>query len=529
MVQCQNCGFNNAETQSFCARCGNALVRTGNAPAPQGFMNPNNNTPEWIRNLRNSHTIQSQQNAPQPPFSQQPGFGAPQNTPWPQQFQGESQGWQQQQDAQLSKSSLFSNDNLPPWLQRGQSQMNDPRYNGYDGFQQGQQQNPEPSAWGAPNYSSDYIAPMQPYGDTPPGPPDIRARDFIDEASLPDWLRANPETPNRDQNGNGGVLFNGQGQQVSQPYQQQQQQIFNAPSSAFPSGQFNDPFAQQPAFQAQSKIDAAQFIDESQLPVWMRNNESNGASQPMPGNGQPFSAQPSQGPANITNFPGVNNNVYDIETGRYPANMAQADGSYEESEKGFSASSLIDQNVWNQLSGSQQNNPQNPYGQQANTGYGQQQDPWGQNPAQMGYGQQANAGYAPQDPWGQNPAQMGYGQQANAGYAPQDPWGQNPAQMGYGQQANAGYGQQQQDPWGQNPAGGYGQQPAAGYGQQQDPWGQNPAQMGYGQQPAAGYGQQQDPWGQNPSRPEADPRNGNGQDGRVHRWYGNNAAPDPNQ
>ncbi len=499
MVQCQNCGFNNADTQSFCAKCGNALVRNGNAPAPQGFMNPNNNTPEWIRNLRNSHTIQSQQNAPQPPFSQQPGFGSPQNPPWQQQYQGEPQGWQQQQDAQLSKSSLFSNDNLPPWLQKGQSQMSDPRYNGYDDFQQGQPQNPAPSAWGAPNYASDYMDPMQPFGDTPPGPPDIRARDFIDEASLPDWLRMNPETPNRDPNGGGNILFGAQNQPENQSYQQQQQ-IFNAQPPAFQGGQYNDPFGQQPSFQAQSKIDAAQFIDETQLPVWMRNNNANGESQPMTGSGQPYSAQSSQGnPANIPNFPGANN-VYDIETGRYPINMAQPpESSFEEPEKGFSASSLIDQSVWNQLSGNQQNNPQNPYSQ-------------------------------PQDPWSQNSAQMGYGQQPNAGYGQQqDPWSQNAAQMGYGQQPNAGYGQQQ-DPWGQNSAQmGYGQQPNAGYGQQQDPWGQNSAQMGYEQQPNAGYNQQQDPWGPNSQIPEADPRNGSGQDGRVYRWYGNNAPQDPNQ
>ena len=91
------------------------------------------------------------------------------------------------------------------------------------------------------------------------------------------------------------------------------------------------------------------------------------------------------------------------------------------------------------------NQPNNPYGSQPESGYGQQppQAPYGQ-PQQPGYGQQPPG--QPQAPYGQpqppfDPNQQ-YGQ-------PQQPYGQQP---GYGQPQQP-YGQQQygQQPYGQMP------------------------------------------------------------------------------
>ncbi|ONI72782.1 hypothetical protein ALI144C_43030 [Actinosynnema sp. ALI-1.44] len=145
-----------------------------------------------------------------------------------------------------------------------------------------------------------------------------------------------------------------------------------------------------------------------------------------------------------------------------------------------------------------------PYGQQGQYGYGQNQygndQNYGQQPPQQqgggydqGYGQQGGYG-------GQQGYDQGYGQQ-QGGY-----------DQGYGQQGGGGYGQQ---PGGYDQ--GYGQQPQQGggydqgYGQQGGYGGQQGYDQGYGQQPGGypqqgGYGQQQGGYGQqDPYGQQADP------------------------
>ncbi|MFD8492470.1 FhaA domain-containing protein [Amycolatopsis sp. NPDC059657] len=146
-----------------------------------------------------------------------------------------------------------------------------------------------------------------------------------------------------------------------------------------------------------------------------------------------------------------------------------------------------------------------PYGQQGQYGYGQQQG--GQQPGyDQGYGQQQGGQPGYDQGYGQQPGYDQYGQQQPAqpgydqGYGQQQPgydqgYGQPPAQPGYDQ---GGYGQPPAQPgydqYGQPPAqpgydqGGYGQPAQPGY----DQYGQPPAQPGYDQ---GGYGQP-DPYAQ---------------------------------
>jgi hypothetical protein len=148
-----------------------------------------------------------------------------------------------------------------------------------------------------------------------------------------------------------------------------------------------------------------------------------------------------------------------------------------------------------------------PYGQQGQYGYGQQQ------PAQpgydQGYGQQQQQGGQPgYDQYGgQQPAQPGYDQYGQPAAQPgyDQSYGQPPAQPGYDQ-----YGQQPAQP-GYDQYGGQ-QQPGYDQGYQQPPaqpgydqYGQPPAQPGYDQyggQPAAQPGYDQ--YGGQPAQPGYD-------------------------
>jgi hypothetical protein len=147
-----------------------------------------------------------------------------------------------------------------------------------------------------------------------------------------------------------------------------------------------------------------------------------------------------------------------------------------------------------------------PYGQQGQYGYGQQQ------PAQpgydQGYGQQQQGGQPGYDQYGgQQPAQPGYDQYGQPAAQPgyDQSYGQPPAQPGYDQ-----YGQQPAQP-GYDQYGGQ-QQPGYDQGYQQPPaqpgydqYGQPPAQPGYDQyggQPAAQPGYDQ--YGGQPAQPGYD-------------------------
>jgi hypothetical protein len=137
-----------------------------------------------------------------------------------------------------------------------------------------------------------------------------------------------------------------------------------------------------------------------------------------------------------------------------------------------------------------------PYGQppQQQGGFGQQPSPYGQQPpaAQPApYGQQPS-------PYGQQPQQpQGFGQ-------PQQPapYGQQPSPYGQPQQPQQpqGFGQPQQpSPYGQQPSP-YGQP------QQPSPYGQQQPQGGFGQQPQPGYPQAPGGYGQAQPTPSGYPQ-----------------------
>lgn len=579
---------------------------------------------------------------------QRPGNIPPQpnSDPWnmpPQQMPP-----QPEQRGNFSRSSLFSS--TPDWLHQGEQQMiseyqqpgmnippaqygqPQPQYDpnaAWEAFQQPQQpqmnqpspwqsqqdNTPPPSSWAQQQGGYDpaaWGAPQQPIA--PAVQQNMRARDFIDETALPEWLRSYPDMSQ--QPPAGGSPAPGQwgapqptpNSHWSMPQQnppspwslpqpqdnpgwgnpqplpdqgwgppQQANPMSGNPAWGAPQQPAGWGMQQPPAAEIPGTLNAAQLIDESALPSWLRNNDlgnpqqhPSGAYSPTPqmqGNGWNMpqnNAPPSPWQMGQYNDPAI------MDTSRIPNSTLPPTNPAAESEQRFSASDLIDPGLMAQFQDASHQNPQwnqSPAPQQFGWGappqpasqwgnplpYPQQQQ-YPQYGDQQGYGQDNAAGY---------PQQPGYGPPMNQpqGYPPQQ-YGQQEFAQPYDQQYNQqGYGVPAADPYatpqyppqmGFDPSGyplqqqeygvqydPYGQQ--AQYGVQYDPYGQQ-AQYG-AQQPGNEYYQQQPAYDPNAQRPaqypqqgyapenmpfgeyEGDPRMQNPQDGRDRRWYGNGRPP----
>ncbi len=503
MNTCPNCGRPNEAAQSFCRYCGTRLTSTaGWNGSPTG---EDDNAPAWLRALRDQRQGEI--------FGAPPAYGGATTPPdagnWQPpapngQYSGNGAadpqiGWGQappQGAPGFSRATIFNEQNFPDWLQNGQAQMDDSRQpqpppaGDYGANPAGQQWNggyDAGAAWGQ----------GAPFGGDGGGDHSVRAREFIEDDALPQWLRAQPDT-NAPATPAFGMANGGNS-------------MANGGNGMAPAGWSNTPSHPQSrpelggmAPAGGQAFAAVELVDEAALPEWLRSSPQSAAppSPPQWNGAGGFSATPSTPPAPGTGW--GNPPAWEQPAAAPPAwgAAANAGGTPPGGEQQFSASDLIDPNLLAWLTNQ---GPQPPaYGQPpvappspwvAQPG---SHDPNGYNPnAYSGGGN----GYGPpsgDNPWpgydgagwGFTPQPQDYGQQM---YGQPAGWGQDQyGQPGYGQDAygqQPGYGQAQYGQpagWGQDQ---YGQQ--AGYGQAQAGYGQDPysQQAGYGQQ--AGWGQDQ--------------------------------------
>jgi hypothetical protein len=522
VITCPQCGQQNENTLSFCRYCGTRLTAGGwNGPP----TSEDDNAPAWLRALREQQhgdvfnlpapptpsTPQSYgdpnqgwnappspgngwQQAPNAPYSGQDQSGR--GTPPPQPGQGwgpqpgyapNGQGWGPQPGyAPQSPASLFSEQNLPDWLQQGQAQMADGRASGtpsggYGGGYAGDQ-----------TWNPSYDQGATPFGGDGNGDHSVRAREFVDEDALPLWLRAQIEqgpAPSP------APAFGGQPMEENPGMAP----LWQAPPTGTVAPAGPAPFQQG---QGNGQMGAGELVDESALPEWLRSAPVPSAPQAppqaqWPGMGAYDGAQAASGQPPMSDWgtppawgqpqptPGGWGPPAQGDPGQWGA--ANGPGAYGSNgaevapgEPQFSASDLVDPNV---LAWLQNHGPQPPAWGQPQPAPGA----WNQQPpAGNGYAGAYNPGYGTDNPtpWSGYDAGMGYtpqpenyGQQMY-GYPPQQ--GYDPA---YGQQG--GYPPQQYPPQGYPPQQGYdpayGQQ--GGYPAQQPGY---PPQQGYDQ----GYGQQ---------------------------------------
>ena len=555
VITCPQCNQQNESTQSFCRFCGTRIAPAtppANAYAPQGAAGwsggpptaEDDNAPGWLRSLRDQQhgDVFNIPAPPTPSTPQGPGYGDPsqgwnapqqQGSGWQQpppagQYGAPPSGWgppAQEQQPTFSRNAVFNEQNFPEWLQQGQVEMTEGRTAGPPTG--GEYGAPGEQQWNGGNYDVAAAWGQMPAAFGVPGSGDhsMRAREFVEEDALPQWLRVQIE-----QGGTPPPAFgtpNGANQQSASPVWQPPSAPMGNPAMPMPEAVGAGAY-QQGQGQGNSQFSAMDLVDESALPEWLRSIPVQPAPQVAPQAQWPGIAmgnpgQPTDGaPMNEWGAPAPQawgqqpsapaawgtpsgQDIGMVETGRWPANGNGGrgnDGSdMMAGEPQFSASDLIDPNL---LAWLKNQGPQPPaWGQQpiappawgtpapAN-GYGaapmaDNPTPWSAYDAGMGYPQQ------PQ--YDQGYGQQGYPQQ---GYPQQQPqYDQGYGQQGYPQQ-QPGYGQQgypQQQPQYDQ---GYGQQGQQGYAPQQPQYDQ-----GYGQQGQQGYAPQQPQYDQ-----------GNGQQGQ---------------